>query len=338
MAALLAAENGLLLTLELAHPDLRRLFPRLRSLHISDDGLDAPGNRVRALSSRIEKLRNLRGKALVAHDDVSHEAASVAAAAGGLPVIRVVHTAMDWTPEDHRRAFHLYSPMTSLYFCVEEKTYQYARRHGLPSRRIPQPICLNRLQQYSTSKQMPEIPASFQILFVGRLEWAKGTDVLIEAFGLLPRIWNAHLYIAGNGPELPNLKYAVRKFKILEHVHFLGYRKDVATLYRSADLVVLPSRSEGIPLVALEALACGTPVLVTRVGSLPELFRKYGLSACLQPTEDPQALAIAMEQFYRNPATLRRKVRKISSLLIQQHDSRVVAKRARQAIEKILGI
>ncbi|MBI4178150.1 glycosyltransferase [bacterium] len=331
VAALLASVSGRLVTLGPAHPVLRRRFPSIRSLAIPDNDLVAPGDRLDALRRRVEKLRRCRTAAIVAHDDLSHEAAVLSAAAGGPPVARMVHTSKTWTPEDHRRAFHLFAPLTSLYFCVEEKTFQYARSLGLPARRIPQPIDLSRLLP-SSSVGTAEGHADLTILFAGRLEWAKGVDILIDAVARLPARISARLWIAGDGPERQNLEESTRRLGIPDRVRFLGHRCDIGILYRLADVSVLPSRSEGLPLAALESLASGTPVLASAVGGLPELLKQYDLGECLIRRPSASKFAEALKRMDVNRARLRAKVRRISPALARYHDARRVAAEAARSV------
>lgn len=323
VAELLARAHGRVLTLSPAHPELRRRIPNIRSLPLEDDQMFSPGDRLGILSRRAERIRKLRGTAVVAHDDASHETACLARAAGGLPVVRVMHTSIDWTPEEHRRAFHLYSPATDLYFCVEQKTHLYAKRRRLQSTRIPQPIDLSALTRGPSSDTAQS--TGLRILFVGRLEWAKGVDVLIQSFAMICLRRPAELWIAGTGPEFSTLRNIARGLNILDRVRFLGYRRDVGTLYHSADVVVLPSRSEGMPLVALEALACGTPVLATRVGGSPEIFREHGLSKFIVPPERPSDLADRLEGMCRTFDAARAAARRASGRIVRRHHPQRVA-------------
>lgn len=104
------------------------------------------------------------------------------------------------------------------------------------------------------------------VLTAGRLVRQKGMDLLVDAFaevhGTDPR---SVLVIAGDGPEHAALRSRADRLGVSSAVRFLGHRDDIADLLVAADLFVLPSRAEGLPLVVLEAMASGLPVVGTRV-------------------------------------------------------------------------
>jgi len=138
------------------------------------------------------------------------------------------------------------------------------------------------------------------VLAVGRLHPQKGYDVLLDAVAR----WEADdrlspaplVAIAGDGPLEAELAERVRADRL--PVLLLGRRDDVADLLGAADLCVLPSRWEGSPFTAQEALRAGTPLVSTRAGGLPELL---GAGAALVPVEDAAALADAVVAVLADP-------------------------------------
>jgi len=102
------------------------------------------------------------------------------------------------------------------------------------------------------------------------------------------------LAIAGDGPLRPQLERLTGELGVAARVRFLGVRPDARALMGAADAIVLSSRSEGLPLSALEALASGTPLVATNVRGLRELVVD-GESALLVP-EEPGALAAALRR------------------------------------------
>lgn len=118
-----------------------------------------------------------------------------------------------------------------------------------------------------------------RLLAVGRLAFQKGFDLLLAALAALPADGAApRLVLAGDGPERASLVREIARRGLAERVALLGERGDIAGLMSAADLVVLPSRREGLPYVALEALALERPVVATAAGGIPELIvdRKTG--------------------------------------------------------------
>ncbi|MDO8424930.1 MAG: glycosyltransferase [bacterium] len=129
---------------------------------------------------------------------------------------------------------------------------------------------------------------------VGRLVEQKGHDVLLEAFLLLrdthPR---ARLEIIGDGPRRAELEALCASFHLTDRVRFLGLQRDIPAYYQRSDILVLPSRWEGFGIAAIEASACGIPVIASSVGGLQEAVVD-GETGILVPPEDPKALATAM--------------------------------------------
>ncbi|MEO5680081.1 MAG: glycosyltransferase [Acidimicrobiales bacterium] len=144
---------------------------------------------------------------------------------------------------------------------------------------------------------------------VGRIQPLKGFDVAVRALGLLDaRVPNAHLVIVG-GPsgrdgeaEEQRLRTLVQAFGLKGRVHFLAPQPHelLSTLYRAADVVLVPSRSESFGLVALEAGACGTPVVASAVGGLTTLVDD-GVTGFLVETRDAAAFADAAATILGDP-------------------------------------
>jgi glycosyltransferase involved in cell wall biosynthesis len=103
------------------------------------------------------------------------------------------------------------------------------------------------------------------------------------------------LLIAGEGPEQANLLRAVTERSIASQVVFVGHVSDVAPFYAIADVLALPSHSEGSPNVLLEAMAAGLPVVANSVGGVPEIATSE-VNALLVPPRDPSAFAEALRR------------------------------------------
>ena len=134
-------------------------------------------------------------------------------------------------------------------------------------------------------------PGSRLVLAVGRLVEQKHHALAIRALAEVPE---ATLVIAGEGPLRSELERVAVVAGVTERVVFAGLRPDARALMGAADVVVLPSRWEGLPLTALEALASGTPLVATKVRGLRELMVD-GRDALLVP-EEPDALAAAVRR------------------------------------------
>ncbi len=111
------------------------------------------------------------------------------------------------------------------------------------------------------------------MLYVGRLSYEKGVDVLLNAWpSVLREHPSAQLQIVGEGPERAALESLVAALGVGESVQLLGHHAEPWQFYRTASLVVLPSISEGVPNVLLEAIARDVPVVATNVGGIPHVM------------------------------------------------------------------
>jgi len=145
-------------------------------------------------------------------------------------------------------------------------------------------------------------PEGTTITFVGRLDRYKGVDFLLEAFKrVLARNSTARLVIVGSGPDETLLKKTAAGLKVQENVHFKGIQEDVGAVFSDTDVFALPTLSEGMSNVLLEAMACGLPVVATSVGGNCDLIsdRQNGL---LVPPGDALALSEALMEMFDNTA------------------------------------
>lgn len=154
-----------------------------------------------------------------------------------------------------------------------------------------------------------------KIACIGTLYEVKGHTYLIEACRLLKERGVAFTCrLAGDGPYLETLQDQVEHAGLAEHVNFLGQRTraEIVELLGSADVLVLPSiptssgRREGIPVVLMEAMGSGVPVVASNISGIPELVEDRS-NGVLVPPRDPHALAAALEELQRD-STLRRRL------------------------------
>ena len=146
------------------------------------------------------------------------------------------------------------------------------------------------------------------LLFVGRIQPLKGVDVAVRALAALNRR-DAALYVVGGASgldgdtEVVRVNALISELGLTQQVHFVEPQAHhmLSTYYRAADAVWVPSRSESFGLVALEAAACGTPVIANAVGGLLSLV-DHGLTGYLVADRDPNMFAQYTAELLNNPA------------------------------------
>lgn len=138
------------------------------------------------------------------------------------------------------------------------------------------------------------------INFTGRIVERKGVDVLINAFAKNKELLlSSILIIVGNGPDENKVKNLVSKLGINNNVRFIGHSSEVAKYYHASDIFVLPSYAEGMPNALLEAMACGLPVIASRIGGVVDVVED-GKSGILFEPGDVTGLASAMVRLLKD--------------------------------------
>ena len=135
-----------------------------------------------------------------------------------------------------------------------------------------------------------------RLLFIGRIVYQKGLDVLFDALSQLAGLdWE--LRLVGDGPQMPRLRSLAQQYAISQRVHFLGWRdrSDLPKLLAESNLFVYPSRHEGMPNAVLEAMASGLPVVATAIAGNEELVQD-GRTGLLVPPDTVSALAAALAE------------------------------------------
>ncbi len=204
--------------------------------------------------------------------------ASVSAVAAG---IRVAEKARRW----HLQLERLTSPWVDRFVCVSHAVAKFMQENaGIPPEKIviiPNGVDLAECDQtVPVSWDTYGIPSGADvILYIGRLDIQKGVDRLFKVADEFlepePGI-DPHLIILGNGPLREDLEAISRNLSAASRIHFLGWHPEPLSFLRSASLLVLPSRWEGMPNVVLEAMGCGKAVVATRVEGIDELLGEEG--------------------------------------------------------------
>ncbi len=163
---------------------------------------------------------------------------------------------------------------------------------------------------------------SRHVLFVGRLTAVKGVPLLLEAFARVRAAYpDARLTLVGDGPERATLQAQAAALGLIETAHFAGYcdQEEVVALLSEADMLVLPSFAEGLPVVLMEALASRIPVIATPVAGVSELVRD-GETGLLVPPGDVNGLVAALDRLLSDPELCRRLGEAGRAAVKERHD------------------
>ena len=185
---------------------------------------------------------------------------------------------------------------------------QMSRALWLPPARvatIPNGVRYVRPKRTTLREELHLGPEDRLLVSVGNLYPVKGHRHLIEAVALLEaRHAGVHVAIAGRGESAEALAACARERGIGARVHLLGLRSDVAAVLAAADVFVLPSLSEGLPLALLEAMFAGRPIVASNVGEVAVALADGEAGVLVEPG-NAAALAVALDRLLRDPAHAR---------------------------------
>ena len=248
-------------------------------------------------------LRRERIDVLHSHEFAMNTFGATAALLARIPTVSTIH-GPHWVADRPRRAFayrmlrRFGVPIVAVSehlagFLVGGLRLPRARveivHNGIPPPR-PAPHADAAARRAAARAALGIPPGLPLVVAVGNLYAVKDHATLLRALARLP---DARVAIAGRGEQEASLRRLAAELGLCERVHLLGLRDDVETVLAAADLFVQPSRSEGLPLAVLEAMASGLPVVATRVGGIPEAVAD-GETGLLVPPGDPAALATAL--------------------------------------------
>jgi glycosyltransferase involved in cell wall biosynthesis len=210
---------------------------------------------------------------------------------------------------------------------VSNATRKYVLSLGAKSDKITlihNGVDINRFKLLTKSKA--EIRKKLKInvnskvgLTVRRLVYKNGIDTLLKsAQKVIKRGSNIVFLIIGKGPDLLAIREKVQNLKLEQNIKLLGYISDadLSTYYNAADFFILPSKSgEGLPLVSLEAMACGLPVIATNVGGIKEILeKKYSI---VIPPDDSELMGKAILEISQK--SFSNKKEDLRALIEQKH-------------------
>lgn len=233
------------------------------------------------------------------------------------------------------------SALSSKVICLSSNIMQNLVRRGLKrSKCVVIPNAIN-IQSFKDrfrkiGKELRE--PKFDLLFVGRLEQRKGVNWLLKSLTLLHKKGKkSTLRIVGHGPLTRELSEIISANNLSQYVKLLGYvpQQELLKLYLLAKVVVIPSLYEGIPAVALEAMAAGKPLIVSNVPGLNELVTNGSNGLKVNPM-DTQGLASAIDRILTSPNYLS-SLDNVNEKVLAKFDWEVVANNVAKTYHESLG-
>jgi sugar transferase (PEP-CTERM/EpsH1 system associated) len=293
-----------------------------------------PGPGVRLFPRLFRLFRDLQPDVVHTRNLAALEA-SVPAWLAGVPVrIHGEHGRdmgdLDGTSRKYQRVRRLYRPFVGHYVALSKDLEQYLGRDvGVDSARIAQIYNGVDTARFSPAANgrapIDGCPFTDEDLWlvgtVGRLQQVKDQVTLAEAFVRAikrgPAKAQMRLVMIGDGPLRARVEKVLDQAGMRELAWLPGARDDVPEILRGLDCFALPSLAEGISNTILEAMACGLPVVATRVGGNPELMEE-GMTGRLVPQANAEAMAGALFHYFDDPALARRHGRAGRQLILQR--------------------
>lgn len=247
-----------------------------------------------------------------AHVYASAAAAATATVGTRVPLVVTEHTEALWQGRRarwvsrwvYRRARHV----VAVSGVIRRRLIE---RDAVPPGRITVvPNAVTPVSDEHRPAALPALPADCRrgalVGVVARLQPEKGVATFLKAAARVASLsGEARFLVVGDGPLRRELGRLAERLGLEGRVHFLGFRSDARELIERLDVLVVPSFTEGAPLVVLEAMAAGVPVVASAVGGIPDQVRHDG-EGLLVPPGDPVALGDALLCLLRDPARIRR--------------------------------
>jgi glycosyltransferase involved in cell wall biosynthesis len=284
--------------------------------------LDAAGVAVRPLTRRLVKRRfsplyawALRRLVARGHFDVVHAhlyaseaAAAIATMGRRVPLVVTDHTEGPWRGRGAEAVSRwTYARARRVMTVSEAIRERLIRDFGVPAQRItyvPNAVVPLRPGRGMDGPRGPQ--RRLRVGRVARLEPEKGVDVFLQAVArLAPRFRDVDFVVIGDGPLHGRLVALAERLDVADRVRFLGLRPDARALIERLDVLAVSSITDGSPLVVLEAMGVGVPVVGTAVGGIPDQVRD-GRDGLLVAPRDADGLAAALASVLADGALRRR--------------------------------
>lgn len=186
-------------------------------------------------------------------------------------------------------------------------------------------------------KRLGVEPGFFAIVVLGNLHRHKNQRLALEALAAMDpdRRRRSHLFFVGEGADRPALTALTRNLRLEDSVTFLGFRNDVLRLLPGADLALVPSISEGMPLAMIEEMSAGVPIVSSPWTGANEMLA-HGERGLIASDWSAQALARSIERVFDQRGEFREKARAVQAHVRQEYDIDVTARRHIELYERLV--
>jgi len=291
-----------------------------------------PGRLREIISSRKVDL-------LVSHEYKSNFYGYLATRKIDIPQVAYFH---GWTAECLRMKFYnwldrMILPRLGRVITISEATRNLLRQSGISGDKIH--VVYNAIEMEEDFRPPPKITNKKPIIgVVGRLSFEKGLHILLEALaGIKKEAPSFLLEVYGFGPEKSRLERMVRALGLSDMVSFKGFVADTEQIYKRLNFLVIPSLSEGHPMVILEAWRQAIGVVASRAGGIPEIIED-GKTGLLADVGDSRGLGQAILKGLKNPELMTDFGKRGFELIGQKYNFRYQAERLTEIYKDVLGL
>jgi N-acetyl-alpha-D-glucosaminyl L-malate synthase BshA len=184
---------------------------------------------------------------------------------------------------------------------LRDETYRAFGCMGCDIRSIPNFVNLEEYHPATDTRRESFVPEGHKLItHVSNFREVKRVRDVVRVFARVRRAMPATLLMVGDGPERADAEKEAEDLEVAKDVRFLGRLDSVARLLQATDLFLLPSQTESFGLAALEAMACGAPVVASRTGGIPEVIED-GVTGILEPPGSVEAMGRRAIELLREP-------------------------------------
>jgi N-acetyl-alpha-D-glucosaminyl L-malate synthase BshA len=192
--------------------------------------------------------------------------------------------------------------VTAVSSFLRDETYRAFGCVSCDVRVIPNFVNLEEYRPAPGARTEALAPADHKLItHISNFREVKRVKDVVRVFARVRRAMPATLLMVGDGPDRPDAEKEAEELGVTADVRFLGRFDTVETLLQATDLFLLPSQTESFGLAALEAMACGAPVVASRAGGLPEVVDD-GVNGILEPVGSVEAMGRRAVELLRDPA------------------------------------